>query len=265
MKWSSLVILITLVGKISAWAGPPDIDDVMCAVCHFEQGEEFAESVHFLEGGLLCSDCHGGLPFEVDSDVAKAAATGFIGRPAQEDVAALCGQCHSGAASFFARGPHHNPTVGDNPTCISCHHNHRVHNPTLELLTNACTPCHSTDSPAARRGVAVRVRLGVAITEYATVTELLDSVRIVDRPIRKLHTLLDDAYTALRDAETRSHALDLALVDARISSAQQALNVIRDEVAQSKRREELRKWMVVGVWIAVFVNVVLLWLKRCQL
>ena len=54
-----------LLGPGLLWADPPvSLDEVYCATCHFDQGEEFAQSIHYQEGQLLCNDCHGGLPFE---------------------------------------------------------------------------------------------------------------------------------------------------------------------------------------------------------
>ena len=62
-------------------ASPVDIDEVMCALCHFEQGDEFVESIHYQKGLLLCDDCHGGDPFAAEIEKAKAPETGFIGKP----------------------------------------------------------------------------------------------------------------------------------------------------------------------------------------
>ena len=58
----------------TAGAQAADIDDVYCALCHFEQGDEFVESIHYQQGMLLCNDCHGGDPFEADVEAAGAYA-----------------------------------------------------------------------------------------------------------------------------------------------------------------------------------------------
>ena len=83
-------------------ASPVDIDEVMCALCHFEQGDEFVESIHYQKGLLLCDDCHGGDPFAAEIEKAKAPETGFIGKPRREKLAAICGRCHTGPT----RQPH---------------------------------------------------------------------------------------------------------------------------------------------------------------
>ena len=60
MRQCGLAIAIAIVmlpGSVSS----ADLDDVMCAICHFEQAEDFAHSVHYLDGKMLCNDCHGGL------------------------------------------------------------------------------------------------------------------------------------------------------------------------------------------------------------
>ena len=76
MRWLVALVLVAPVG-----AEPPDLDEVVCTWCHFDEGDDFAASVHYHEGHILCNDCHGGLPFEEDPDLAKAEGTGFIGKP----------------------------------------------------------------------------------------------------------------------------------------------------------------------------------------
>ena len=95
MRW------LLLLGLVLPWtAGAQDmgdvppgqvpIDDVWCTVCHYQEGDEFALSVHYQRGLLLCDDCHGGDPLEPDPEMAKAPDTGFIGKPARADIADIC-------------------------------------------------------------------------------------------------------------------------------------------------------------------------------
>ncbi|MFO0840654.1 MAG: ubiquinol-cytochrome c reductase iron-sulfur subunit [Phycisphaerae bacterium] len=99
---------------------------VECAVCHSQQGGQFAASVHHV--AIRCQDCHGGepsydltaeflaatMPTTVptatqrsaappDAAAAQTATTrpsfdhgrSFRGKPARRDVPALCGTCHA--------------------------------------------------------------------------------------------------------------------------------------------------------------------------
>jgi len=264
MRQCGLAIAIAIVilpGSVSS----ADLDDVMCAICHFEQAEDFAHSVHYLDGKMLCNDCHGGLLFEADIDIAKAPETGFIGRPKREVVASVCGQCHSGPAQFFSQGPHHDHNVPNNPTCITCHQNHRVLEATTALLYDACVPCHIGDSPAAKLGVIVQSRLQIENNKLARTSDLLDSMRIIDPSLVRFDPVLGEAYAYIREADEQTHAMDVSWVEASVNASQEKQAQILRGVAESKRTERLKKWAVVGVWIVVLINILLLRMKSQQL
>lgn len=263
-----LALLALLTGtRLAAEEGPlpVDIDEVMCALCHFEQGDEFVAGIHYQKGMLLCNDCHGGDPFEAQSERAKAVETGFIGKPRRQDIAAICGRCHTGPARFFAQGPHRDWQNADNPTCITCHHNHRVLNATLALLEEPCARCHASESEPAARGLAIRSRLRDSGSELARVAGDLDSLRHIDSALDRVVPLLEAARSTLRKADSRTHALSRELIEETLEAAGGELAVVEERLFEFVQDRQRRRWAVLGLWLFVAVNVVFLWAKRRQL
>lgn len=246
-------------------AGRVPLDDVWCTVCHWEQGEAFAVSVHYLQGGLLCTDCHGGDPFEPDANIAKGPDSGFIGRPGRSEVAGLCGTCHSGPASFLAQGPHGDPGQRDNPTCVTCHRNHDVVDATLALMDTTCRACHRGDDAALARGRQLQQVLRAAQSQLQATRVRFDSALALDEGLQRQQGRLTGAAAVLRQASPRTHAVDLALVE-------ESLTQLRDELAEAQaaidEAQSARTWRhraVAGIWLFVVVNVGLLWRLRRSL
>jgi len=248
------------------WAAPPvSLDEVFCAVCHFEQGDQFSESLHYQSGQLLCNDCHGGLPFEADAKKAKAPGTGFVGRPGRPEIASLCGRCHTGPAAAFARGPHAAWQKGNNPTCVTCHHNHRVVDADLMLMDSACGECHPDGSPALAQGHQLRQALEEVWWEYHRVQTRLDSLRPQDRSLGRAAPYMEAALIALREADPETHSLELAPIRETAAEARRELEQAQEFIDARAASQARRRWIALGVWVFVGANVLLLWLKRRQM
>ncbi len=265
LRWLSSVCLV-LSGEAVVAASPVvDLDDVACALCHYEQGDEFAHSIHFNSGLLLCNDCHGGLPFEFDSDLAKAPGTGFIGRPQREDAARVCGTCHVASVRFFAQGPHADLDNPDNPTCISCHSNHDVRGAELVMMDTTCAPCHETGSPELATGLAIRRELRQATGQLVATSMIVDSLARTDRSLRRAQPLVAAARTALTEAGAGTHAMSVKATGRSLASFTGELKAAQQLVDEHEAAGEQRHMAVVFIWVFVAVNLLVLWVKRRQL
>ena len=153
----ALVVAVTLLGL--AWAtaaraqttpgAPPAAVDT-CAACHLETGDDrlaapvraYVGDIHKAKG-FGCVACHGGDAKEAGME-AMDPAKGYIGKPAREQIAQVCGRCHSDArfmkqynpglrvdqATEYATSVHgrrlnelKDPKVA---TCVSCHPAHAI-------------------------------------------------------------------------------------------------------------------------------------------
>ena len=214
---------------------------------------------------MLCDDCHGGDPADPDPVTAKAPETGFIGRPGRGQIAGLCGECHTGPTAFFGRGPHHDPGVAGNPTCVTCHHNHAVLDATPALMDTACASCHRQEPAALRRASDLRGLIGAAGGRIVRARVRFDSLAALEPALGRSASLGAAAASALRETAPRTHALDLALleeplraVDAELAAWGQAMD--RAESSRAGRRRAL--W---AVWAFVAANLVLLWVRHRRL
>ena len=245
--------------------GQVPIDDVWCATCHFEQGDQFALSVHYRKGMLLCNDCHGGDPMQADTKLAKAPETGFIGRPSRTQIEMVCGSCHSGPAAFFGRGPHRDPANPDNPTCVTCHQNHSVLDASLVLMDTTCSACHAQEPQAVARGHSIQRQLRAAATRLDSTRVRFDSHLVIDPGLQRSLPLLQSAAAALREADPSTHSLDEDIVGATIASFDAEVGGVHEALDASTASRQQRGWAVVAVWFFVAANVGLLWTKRRRL
>ena len=246
-----------LAGAVAA-SGPVDLDEVYCALCHYEEGEDFAISTHYHRGLLLCSDCHGGLPFESEESVAKAPETGFIGKPSRQQVAGVCGSCHIAAAGFLAHGPHADAADPHNPTCVSCHGNHRVQRAELTLMDSTCGSCHAVGSAALATGREIRQQVEAGRSLVAGVRSDLDSAAAVAPVLRREVARLDGAVASLRQVDAMTHAWDLEIITARVAEFEIALGSVESRIRQEGEKRRRRGWIAGAVWLFVAANLILL-------
>ena len=150
--------------------------------CHTEIGEDslppiedWRKSVH-AEAGITCESCHGGDATSMDYDLAKAPATGFIGKPTPQQIVEKCGTCHSDGQKMRQYGirtdqfslyktSHHGKAVleggnADAATCVSCHGNHAIlapDNPKSSVshrnVPETCAKCHSDKEKMDKAGL----------------------------------------------------------------------------------------------------------------
>ncbi len=267
----SVALAFLVVVANTAWGqeldvppGQVHLDDVWCATCHWEQGDDFSLSTHYQKGLLLCNDCHGGDPFQSQPEKAKALETGFIGKPSKEQIADLCGNCHTGPAQFFGQGPHADISNTDNPTCITCHQNHAVFDATLVLMDSTCASCH-TESALLDVGRAIQSRLRAGAGEFERVRERFDSMQILRPNLQRIAPLLAGAASSLRQADLQTHALDLELIETQINSFRNDLAALNQALDDYHLGQQQRQWAVVGLWLFIAANVLLLYIKRRQL
>lgn len=257
--------LFALVAAVPLWAASPDLDEVACTWCHFDEADDFAQSVHYLQGHMLCSDCHGGLPFEEDPDLAKAPETGFIGKPSRENLAEVCAECHAGPAGFFAQGPHHEWRNEANPTCIDCHGNHQVLAADLTLMDETCGSCHDEWSAAFDRGREIRIDLEVGTEHLQRMVQVVDSLEALGRSLRKARPFIDDAREVLRTADAATHALDLGMIEEMLIEARGGLARAEEVVEEYYAEQRRRPRILFAIWFFVLVQVGVLWWKRRDL
>ncbi len=164
-------ILVWALASLAEAAESDAATENSCVDCHLTvqvryavPAREWLTSIH-ADYDVLCTDCHGGDPLAPTQDGAMSQESGFIGRPAKDQIPQLCGGCHADPERM---GPYGLPTnqlseyeeskhgqllaQGDQnvATCYDCHDGHasldaQSSNSAVypTNLPATCAKCHS--------------------------------------------------------------------------------------------------------------------------
>jgi len=153
-----LLPLFLVVLPLAAYARPEE----SCTTCHPNVKTEYSDSIHAAEFG--CTGCHGGDGAAVGME-AHATAKGYIGKPARQDIPALCARCHADPTQMKSFGlptdqyaqyqtSAHGRRLAQGDTkvavCSDCHGAHRIlshQEPTSPVsrrnIPATCGRCHA--------------------------------------------------------------------------------------------------------------------------
>lgn len=250
----------------------PSNEPVMCARCHADQAlmapydipiDQYAlyrESVHgvaLLQNQDLraptCSTCHG---------THGAAPPGF------QQVANVCGQCHTVTEDYYLQGSHRSGMTGEAaPRCVTCHGRYDVMPATRELFVGVeerhCGSCHPPGSAQAGDVEAMYQALKEADDAYeeaeATITQATE-LRLI---MAEQEELLQKANTPLIESRALQHTVDLEQIQ---TKAEESLALSQQaQMSAEEALEELdtrRLGMIVALAIILVTIVALVLIKR---
>lgn len=250
----------------------PTNEPKMCADCHADEAlmapygiptnqyELYQQSVHgiaLLEEQDLraptCSTCHG---------THGAAPPGF------QEVANVCGQCHTVTEEYYLEGAHRSGMVGEAaPRCVTCHGRYDVMPATRDLFLGTearhCGSCHAPGSPIAGQVDAIYQALNEAseALEGAEVTvEQATEMRLI---MAEQEEQLQQARTPLIEARALQHNVDLEQVQAKTEeSLQISLNVQSSAEEKLDELDTRRLAMIIVVAIVLITVAALVLIKR---
>jgi formate-dependent nitrite reductase cytochrome c552 subunit len=227
----------------------------ICGDCHPKQHQEFTESVHWSGKGAVCIDCHGSHDIRL------------VRKPESKAYRSLvCGTCHLGPKEHFDLGPH---KAGMEKTgvlaCASCHGNHSIQSPTLEIVSSACAGCHPKDTPEFQMGQEVGgLFTGIRDTLSLAAARLSD-LQDQGISIRKEEQILEDARGAFTRARLVWHGLDMVNIRAEVSNTGETTQSLLNAISSVLDDRRLRKIGLVVVWGIILANIILLLLKKKNL
>jgi len=158
MTAAQRVALVVLFAAVAAWTAPAAAQSKPqsegCATCHLETGDDrlvkpakaYPGDVHSAKG-FGCVACHGGDAKESGME-AMAPAKGYIGKPARQQIIAVCGRCHADAR-FMKQ---YNPSlrvdqVTEYATSVHGRRLKEANDPKVAVCTS-CHPAHSIKPPS---------------------------------------------------------------------------------------------------------------------
>jgi hypothetical protein len=244
----------------------------MCADCHADEAsmapygiptdqyELYQESVHgiaLLDNQDLraptCSTCHG---------THGAAPPGF------QEVANVCGQCHTITEDYYLAGAHRRGMVGEAaPRCVTCHGRYDVAPATRDLYVGTqerrCGSCHAPGTEIGGQVEAIHQALKEADEAYeraeATIAAATES-RLI---LAEQEELLQKANTPLIESRALQHNVDVAEIQAK---AEESLDLsLQAQASAEAALEELdtrRLGMIIALVFIVITILALVLIKR---
>ncbi len=244
----------------------------LCASCHADkelmapygiptnQYDLYRQSVH---GHALldaqdfrapnCATCHG---------THGAAPPGF------QEVANVCGSCHTATQNHYLKGPH--ASAGDaGPKCVTCHGRYDVSDPSEALFIGSearhCGSCHAPDTPGGQVAQSLYNSVTAAATAYEEAEAALVAARSVGMLVAPMESQLHEANTDLVTARAAQHTLDTTLISDKTNAAIDIAEAVKADAQAAIDASIFRRRAMVVAVIAIALVVVALYLLKLEL
>jgi hypothetical protein len=250
----------------------PSNEPAMCARCHADEAlmapygiptNQYAlyqQSVHgvaLLQNQDLraptCSTCHG---------AHGAAPPGF------QEVANVCGQCHTATQDYYMQGAHKSGMVGEAaPRCVTCHGRYDVMPATRDLFVGTeerhCGSCHTPGSAIAGQVEAMHQALTGADTAFEEAEETIAFATEQRLIMAEQEEMLQKAHTPLIESRALQHNVNLEEVRAKADeSIELSLQAQASAEAALEELDTRRLGMIVALAVILVTIVALVLIKR---
>lgn len=193
------------------------------------------------ENAPECSRCHG----------AHGAAPPGVG-----DVNKVCGQCHSTARTYFLESPHREGMKAAGlPDCSSCHGHHEIATTELSMMDTVCQKCHEPGDEQVELGSQMKTVYIAASGDVDSADAIVQEAAAVPLYIEDYQARLEEARTALVEARTAMHSLDLDTVE-RLTN--RARSIGHEVESEARKKLDGLKWRRVGLlvfWFYLLVTI----------
>lgn len=229
----------------------------MCAACHANVEYMKGYNIPTNQFALYSQSVHGQALLVKQDTRAPSCATchGTHGAapPGYDEVANVCGSCHTATQEYYLKSQHASGKAGT-PKCVTCHGRYDVMQPTDELYvssdTRACTSCHTPTSPQAPaiRALYDNIKAGaISIEDAKKKMAQAERAALIIAPEE---AKLAEAKTNLITARAAQHTLDLTTVKDRTDKATAKA---KEVIADSERaiQEEGFRRQVMGIGLVI--------------
>jgi hypothetical protein len=252
----------------------PTNEPAMCSGCHADdalmapygiptnQYALYQTSVHGIAmlqnldlRAPTCSTCHG---------KHGAAPPGF------QQVANVCGQCHSATEDYYLQGAHRVGMTGEAaPRCVTCHGLHDVVPATRDLYTGTedkhCGSCHAPGTATAGQVDAIYQTLKSADDAYSQAEDLITQATDQHLIMAREEELLQKANTPLIESRALQHTVDLAQIQAKATESEDISQQVQASAREALRDIQTRRLGMVVALAVILVTIVALVLIKRQL
>jgi predicted CXXCH cytochrome family protein len=200
-----------------------------------------------------CTDCHG-------SHGAKP--------PRVEDVAVVCGQCHTVIRRHFEQSPHLEAArQGIMKECVTCHGNHHIVKPDASMLLGTeeghCGSCHAGEKdPGAQTAQALHKGLAALEAEIDGTERRLREAAAVGSFIEDEEGYLDEARATLAQARSLTHTVSRQRLDEVLNSGSSMVHETLESLEVKGRAHRDRKILVSAFAFMTLVFIGILLIRR---
>lgn len=243
----------------------------LCAGCHADkklmapygiptdQDDLYRQSVH---GHALidnqdfraptCATCHG---------THGAAPPGF------NEVANVCGSCHSATQDYYVKSAH--ATVEGGPKCVTCHGRYDVRKPSEALFLGDeprhCGECHPYDSPIGSQITQTHNYIDNAAKAYDEAEVSIQAARKLGMLVAPQENLLREANTQLVTARAAQHELALDKVYELTKKASENAKAATEQAKAAVGESVSRRVAMVIAVVAISLVILALYLYKREL
>jgi hypothetical protein len=185
-----------------------------------------------------CATCHG---------------THGASPPGVQEVANVCGSCHTATQDYYLKSPHAGSTAAT-PKCVTCHSNHDVTSPSDAMFegdgARECGSCHGGNSAQAQAVQALDTNLHAAAKAVDQADAAIQRAASNALIVAPEEVKVAEARTNLITARAAQHTLDLnAVKDKTDKATAKAKEVIAD--ADKANSESLFRREFMGFGLAI--------------
>lgn len=240
----------------------------MCAHCHADaklmapykiptdQYDLYRQSVH---GHALidqqdfrsptCATCHG---------THGAAPPGF------QEVANICGDCHSATQEYYLKSAH--AEVENGPKCVTCHGRYDVGKPSEALYLGSeprhCGSCHDPNTEQGRTVGVFYDMIDEAAIAYDEAEASIAAAGRLGMLVAPQQALMSEANTALVTARAAQHAIDTKSVFDMTTKAKEKADKAKAEAEESVAQSRFRRAAMVVAVAAIGLTIAALYMLK---
>jgi len=244
----------------------------LCASCHANQTLMAAYNIPTDQLDLYRQSVHGRALLDNQDFRAPTCATchGTHGAapPGLNEVANVCGTCHTSAQDDYLQSPHAKAGAGA-PQCVACHGRHDVSQPSEALYQGSeprhCGACHAPGSAPAQVASSLYDAITSAAQAYDQAEAAVQSVRLVGMLVSPMEGQLREANTDLITARGDQHTLNAATVQGKTDASRKITSQVQVDAGAAVSESVFRRQAMLVAVVVIGVVVVTLYLLKREL
>ncbi len=249
-------------------------EPAMCAGCHADEALMAAYEIPTNQSALYTKSIHGMTLLDQQDLRAPVCSTchGTHGAapPGFQEVANVCGRCHSITEDYYLEGAHRfGMTAELSPRCVTCHGRHDVPRATADLLLGTqaghCGNCHPLGSETAGKADAIYQSLADARNLYEEAEDTISQASELRLIMAEQEEQLQQARTPLIEASALQHTVDVEQVQAKAESSMEYSRAALASAEAAIDELDTRRLGMIIALVVILITIVALVLIKLEL